>query len=433
MKILILSWYFPPANTIGAVRLGGLAEYLHEAGHDIRVVCADQIPENQTLTSSFPETKVIRTPFKDLTRYIKSPLKFSRVGPENGNDNQRKHRANNEDKGATGFLNFLKSAVQEILSFPDKRNGWIPYGVRAAHDLIRNWRPDLIFASAPHFSALLIAHVVAKKHRIPLVCELRDQWWDDPYYPPTAMKTFLAKRCEARILGNATAITTVSEPWAAAYRERYHKPVAAIYNGYDHANNAAEISNPFDVAKLNILYTGHIYVGYRDPSPLFAAVASDPSLAGSVRLWFYGSDPQYLEALVSRYHLDETVMINSSVPHAEAIALQRKADVLLLMQWNDPRDEGHVPAKLFEYLGSLRPVLLLGLEGGVSDTILRERGAGQLCNSPEAIAVQLRGWLAAKTADGAIADVDPSARAGFSRREQYEKLHNFLENLCAKE
>jgi glycosyltransferase involved in cell wall biosynthesis len=322
--------------------------------------------------------------------------------------------------------------VKDIFTFPDIRNGWIPYGVRATRDLIRKWQPDLIFASAPHYSALLIAHVVAKKHHIPLVCELRDRWWNDPYYPPTAVKTFLAKRCEARILGNARAITTVSEPWAAVYRERYEKPVAVIYNGYDHANIAAEISNPFDDAKLNILYTGHIYVGYRDPSPLFAAVASDPALAGSVRLWFYGTDPQYLEALVSQYHLDETVMVNPSVPHAEAIALQRKADVLLLMQWNDPRDEGHIPAKLFEYLGSRRPILLLGLEGGVPDTILRERGAGQLCNSPEALAEQLRSWLAIKAANGAIPDVDPSARAGFSRREQYEKLRIFLEDLCAE-
>ena len=37
MKILIVSWFFPPANTIGAVRLGNLAGYLEKQGHDMSV------------------------------------------------------------------------------------------------------------------------------------------------------------------------------------------------------------------------------------------------------------------------------------------------------------------------------------------------------------------------------------------------------------
>jgi hypothetical protein len=39
MRILLLSWYFPPGNTIGAIRVGKLARYLHAAGHDVRVIC----------------------------------------------------------------------------------------------------------------------------------------------------------------------------------------------------------------------------------------------------------------------------------------------------------------------------------------------------------------------------------------------------------
>jgi hypothetical protein len=35
MKILILSWYFPPANDIAALRIGKLAEHLRDAGDDV--------------------------------------------------------------------------------------------------------------------------------------------------------------------------------------------------------------------------------------------------------------------------------------------------------------------------------------------------------------------------------------------------------------
>ena len=40
MHILILSYYFPPYNTIGAIRVGKFARYLSEMGHQVHVVAA---------------------------------------------------------------------------------------------------------------------------------------------------------------------------------------------------------------------------------------------------------------------------------------------------------------------------------------------------------------------------------------------------------
>jgi len=433
MKILILSWYFPPANTIGAVRLGGLAEYLHEAGHDIRVVCADQIPENQTLTTSFPESQVIRTHHVDFVNCIMSYLRFSRGVRHNENKSDTNEAAKNMESAGSGLLSYLKSAVQEVLTFPDKRNGWISYGVRAARDLIRNWQPDLVFASGPHFSTLVIAHIVTKGLHLPLICEFRDRWWDDPYGEKSSLKRFLERHCEAHIVRSARAISTVSQPWAETYRDHYGKPVVVIANGYDEMKvENANFPCPFNDSYLNIIYTGGIYPIHRDPSPLFSAIAQNSDLSQSVIVWFYGTEPQHVVPLIEKYSIAKNIKILPAVPHDEAVYLQHKADVLLLMQWNDPREQGNVPGKFFEYLGARRPILLMGLEGGVPDTILRERGAGQICNSPEAIAEYLRSWLAIKAANGAIPDVDPSASAGFSRREQYEKLRIFLEDLCAE-
>jgi hypothetical protein len=69
------------------------------------------------------------------------------------------------------------------------------------------------------------------------------------------------------------------------------------------------------------------------------------------------------------------------------------ADILLLFQWSDKRDEGNLPGKIFEYLYARRPILLIGYEHGVADRLIRERGAGLASNSPEQIRDQLRAWI----------------------------------------
>ena len=38
MKLLLIAWHFPPHNNIAAVRIGKLARYFWQQGHDIRVL-----------------------------------------------------------------------------------------------------------------------------------------------------------------------------------------------------------------------------------------------------------------------------------------------------------------------------------------------------------------------------------------------------------
>jgi len=111
--------------------------------------------------------------------------------------------------------------------------------------------------------------------------------------------------------------------------------------------------------------------------------------------------------------------------------LQTSADILLLLQWNPKQDEGHIPAKLFEYLGARRPILLLGYEHGEPAEIIRERAAGFVADDPPTIARQLRTWIAQRPAG--IPPVDPRAREGMSRAEQFFKLEQFLTAIVVPE
>ena len=134
--------------------------------------------------------------------------------------------------------------------------------------------------------------------------------------------------------------------------------------------------------------------------------------------------------LAERFGITNRVSVHPQITHAEALKEQSTSDVLLLMQWNDPKEQGNIPGKFFEYLAARRPILILGLEVGVPATIVRERGAGCCANTAATITDLLRGWIAQKKAHGFIAALPTQILSGFSRPEQVARFEAFLEEIC---
>ncbi len=452
MKILVVSWFFPPANTIGAVRLGNLVSYLHKQGHDIRVIAGKDLPFAQTLAIDFPEDRIwyarwadVNAPARALSKGIKAvlgQLSARRPDPDGSGPAPAAEASFEPPVGAPGnlprsgfrrILRRLGNLYQSLINFPDSRIGWLPFSYRSGREGMKTWRPDVIFASGPPFTTLVVGYLLSRRYDVRLVAEMRDRWHDDPYYRPAAWRTWMDRAAEQRILRRAVAITTVSEPWAKTYRNDYAKPVAVICNGYDKALDQASEDLPRDPGTLRIVYTGGIYPGRRDPSPLFAALASMGGEAQDIRIEFYGTDPDLVHPLAEREGVADRVVVRPGITHDQAIVEQRRADVLLLMQWNNPDEQGNVPGKFFEYLGALRPILLLGLREGVPATIIRERQAGFFSNDPVEIAAQLRRWTEMKRTAGGIPSLPESARQGYTREDQFAKLDRFLTEIIAPE
>jgi glycosyltransferase involved in cell wall biosynthesis len=439
VKILFIAWYFPPSNTIAAVRLGKLAKFLTRAGHDVRVITPRAAPYAATLTVEIPESRIYRTAWTDINAYqtraktaVRRLLAATPGGP--GVDVAAVSASRERPRGTTYHGSRLSRLYQLLFNFPDRRVGWLPAARREALHLLEAWSPDAIFATAPPFTSLLIGHLLSKASGIPLIVEFRDRWSDDPYYPPPWWRRRMEHWTEARIVGQAAAMTTVSEPWAESYRARYGKPVAVIYNGYDPADQpsaaAAEGQGGWperDV--LRITHTGGIYRGRRDPSPLFDAISRHPDLKHRVRVAFYGLATDYVPALARDFSVEDSIEIHARVEHAESLRQQRLSDVLLLMQMDSPLEQGNVPGKFFEYLGARRPILVLGWDQGVPATIVKQRGAGAATTEPEAIARQLRAWLAIKEREGCLPDLSEEVCAGFTNEEQAARLEAFIADV----
>ncbi len=309
----------------------------------------------------------------------------------------------------------------------------MPYAVSAGARMVRERRPDLIFASGPPFTSLLAGYALHKRCRVPWVAELRDRWTDDPYYPPPWWRLAYEAHLERRILGTARGLVTVSQPWADAYADTYPAPTVAIYNGFDPKDYGASApATVSDRETLCVVYTGRIYPGRRDPTPLFVAMQSLRDRV-HVRAEFYGSIARHVLPLAARFDVADRVAVHDAVSYRESIRLQRCADVLLLLQWNDPAERGNVPGKLFEYFGAGRPILGFGPEDGVPARMIGEHDAGLVTNDPAVVAHKLEEWAAIKASTGSIPPLAARVRQTFTRDQQYRRLTAFLQQLVASE
>ncbi len=419
MRVLLIAWYFPPSRTIAAVRLGNLAKHLLREGHDVRVLTPQNPPLPQELDLDFPSDRVVRTRWQEATKDVD----YGSVLPAAGT-------MASETPRAARLRQYYWRLRQSLEEFPDNRAAWLPYASTAGERLVAGWRPDLIYASGPPFTTLLIGKTLSIDHDIPLIVEFRDRWSDDPYWPPPIWRRWYDRRVEASVIGQAAGLVTVSEPWAASYRERYGKATEVVSNGYD-AEFIAQ--GPFDgtpgTSCLEIVYTGGIYPGYRDPSPLFAAMKRAEEQGYSCHMTFHGTSPSLFMPLAEAQGIAHRVEAGMTLSHTESLRRQRDSDILVLMQWNDPREQGNVPGKFFEYLGARRPILVLGFHDGVPARIVRERQAGFCSTDSDEIAVQLIRWLKIKQEKGLIPPIPESAIRGFSRDEQFSRLTPFFQKV----
>ena len=441
MKILLVSWYFPPSNTIAAVRLGKLAKHLIGRGHEVRVLTSANAPYPETLLVEIDTNLIHRASWKDVTSFpdwmgrlarrkkaAPLPAPQSSVAMlESANATPVAPHETAPAGGRRSIRRKLSDLYELLVGFPDKHVGWLPEARRKGLQIIRDRCPDILFASGPPFTTLLVGYLLSRATHVPLVVEFRDRWSDDPYYPSPWWRGIWDRWLEALIVRQAAGLTTVSEPWAAAFRQKHGKPVAVIPNGYDAEDFDGRVGPGWpDPQVLRIAYTGGIYPGYRDPSPLFRAIGLSTDLKRRVEVHFYGSDPRLIAMLARNHGVEGSVTIHGRVDHAEALRVQQASDILLLMQWDNPREQGNIPGKFAEYFGARRPILVLGLSDGVPATEVRKRSAGMASTDPEVLGRWLAECLATKSAMGRIEPLSDQAVAGLSREEQAVRLEQFL-------
>lgn len=147
-------------------------------------------------------------------------------------------------------------------------------------------------------------------------------------------------------------------------------------SGYD-IEDITNNNTPKNQEKLNFTYAGSLYGGKRDPKLLFKGISElihenkiNPLL---LSLDFYG-DNFGLKETATEYGIEDLVNIHGTIPHEEVLKKQKESKALLLLSWNNKKEEMFLPGKIYEYLAAKRPVLSIGYkEGSLKDLIEKKQ------------------------------------------------------------
>ena len=431
-SVLLVTWYFPPDNSIAAIRLGKMARYLEQSGHRVRIAAPDIVSNDRSLPVEIDDRSIERIRFIDIDQRFNPVSRFQNESDQTATGEARpKKKPPLWRRFIVTRGGFLSRVYEDIILYPDRRIDWLPTLLPRLFRMIKAERPDLILASGPPFSSFLSVAIAARRFGVPWIAEFRDRWVDDPYDPGPSWRAPFDRWFERVLVRRAAGIITVSDPWAEFYRGKYRLPTETVMNGFDPLDFKVDCAPPNSLP-LRVLHAGSIYPERRDPQALFEAVKRFGFGPDTLRLQFYGQSVQTLADQAYAMGVQDVVELREAIPYRDALGLQKQSDVLLLLQWNNPAEDGNVPAKIFEYMAINRQILGLGPLNGVPARLIRERHAGLFSNDPDEIGTKLKDWIDEKKQTGRVAPPPQDAACGLERGAQYDRLDKFFRTLIAK-
>jgi hypothetical protein len=280
---------------------------------------------------------------------------------------------------------------------PDFSDLWIRPALKAVEGQ-NFW--DLVISTAGPYTVHIVGSSLKKRGRAKRwIADYRDTWSDNYIYPGIFPFNIFEAYLEKRLLRHADAITTVSQPFADRFKTKYPNiQTYAIENGFDPADLASLEPGPVfpPDGKYRIIHTGTIYAGKRDPTPLLKAIAlikehpRQHVLLDNLEVLFVGPNQANVGALIRRYGVEKWVKMLGTITRQDALRMQRDANRLLFLPWNDASIDGVITGKLYEYLFSKTPILAVGSTTiEASQRLILEAKAGLVLHSPEAVAAFL--------------------------------------------
>jgi glycosyltransferase involved in cell wall biosynthesis len=402
MNLLLVAYFYPPCRDTGAHRPAAMAKWLRRLGHRVTVLTTSAYGT----ADGEAERGVVRT--ADLQRLRARIHGHDRVDALFDSDTY---------SGKPHPLS--RVVVPEPLAA-----AWAPFARSRALRLNRTERFDCVITSSPPESVHAVGRALSRRG-VPWIAELRDGWTFEPLRPPfpTAAQRRIDAWLERRWLSSADTVVCVSMPAAADLRERLGIEAQLIPNGWDpdlvDAGEGDGEPPILDPDRVSLVYTGRFGSYGRDPEPLVRALAQlaaeDRGAASRLELVLAGPLTEAEAELMRSDVSPARIVVAGSLPRAEALALQRSADALLLLA--SPQRTQLLNFKLFEYLATGRPILALaaGTEAG---RVIAEAGGHPIpADDTEAIVGALR-----RLAAGELEAPSASIRRAYSYPTVAERL-----------
>jgi len=220
-----------------------------------------------------------------------------------------------------------------------------------------------VLSSSPPESSHLIGSWLRERLGKPWIADLRDLWSHDHYRSFNALRRIPLKLREKGALKNADRIITVSNKWSEFLRKEYGDRVSAITNSFDEEQH--NVVKRVGQDKFRITYLGKLNSKHQDITFFLEAVkelVEENKIAkGRFEANFYisGYDKPDIAGMANTRGLEGMVKEHKPIPFKNAIEEMKNSGLLLLVGWQGLSAGGWRPQKVYEYMGSGAPILLI--------------------------------------------------------------------------
>ena len=356
-KLLIITYYWPPAGGPGVQRWLKFVKYLPDFGVQPIVY----IPENPTypivdkaLVSEVSDKAII------LKHKIFEPYQLAGIFSKKQTKKISSGIIPNQKKQT--FLEKILLWVRGNLFIPDARKYWVKPSVEYLKKYIQENEIDTIVTSGPPHSLHLIGLQLKNDLKINWLADFRDPWTTIGYHKALKLSSFATKKhkvLEKKVLTTADTIIVTSKTTKTEFQAITNQPIEVITNGYDVENIPRQkLDEKFAMSHIGS------FLSDRNPAILWEVlselVSENVNFASRFQLNLIGKVSQEIIDSISKFNLSNYCNLVGYVSHNEAIVFQKKSQILLLIEINSPETRSIIPGKLFEYMVSERPIIAIG-------------------------------------------------------------------------
>ena len=362
-KILIISYYWPPAGGSGVQRWMYFSKYLSECNFKPIIVSVNQsyasYPSiDKSLEKQVPNIEIHKT-------FSLEALKFYRYFFSNRQIPQSVIPKKT-------FFDKMLAFIRLNLFIPDARIGWNPFAIRKALKIIRDENVKYVITTGPPHSTHLVGLKVKKVTGVKWLADFRDPWQEIFYLKDYFRFNFIKKldlRLEKKVLRFSDGIiTTVGDQYHTILKNKIpiKQKFFSIYNGYDKQEfDKVESIRP---DYFNIVFTGVLSRNNNYNIFLKAIQKLDPlNKHQKIKFNLAGHIDNHIIDLFSKFIETQSV---GYLPHNQAIKLMKSSHLLVNFNYQATDTPDMVSGKLIEYLATGSPIINFSHANSESESLI---------------------------------------------------------------